>query len=129
MFVSSINKLRSTVFESCSGSNDNNAIPHCCYNVFPLPNKLILVWISSLNDILVRLQSLSFENKLPYLAQLAEAVEYTNCFSAGGEDLPTSVLDMTLNNLIVRFQWCWSFREFRAPFHCHCSQVHSCPEW
>ena len=36
---------------------------------------------------------------------------------------PTSVLDMTLNNLIVRFQQCWSFGECKVPLHCHCSQV------
>ena len=41
----------------------------------------------------------------------------------------TSVLDITLNNLMVRFQQCWSFGECRVPLHCHCSQVHSCPEW
>ena len=42
---------------------------------------------------------------------------------------PTSVLDMTLNNLMVRFQQYWSFGECRVPLHCHSSQVHSGPEW
>ena len=42
---------------------------------------------------------------------------------------PTSVLDMTLNNLMVRFQQCWSFGECGVPLHCHHSQVHSGPEW
>ena len=42
---------------------------------------------------------------------------------------PMSVLDMTLNNLMVRFQWCKSFREYEVPFLCHCSHVHSGPEW
>ena len=37
-------------------------------------------------------------------AQLAGAVEYIDCTSADGNPPPTSVLDMTLNNLIVRFQ-------------------------
>ena len=38
-------------------------------------------------------------------AQLAGAVEYIDCFSAEGYLPPTtSVLDMTLNNLMVRFQ-------------------------
>ena len=37
----------------------------------------------------------------------------------------TSVLDMTLNNLMVRFQQCWSFGECGVPLHCHRSQVHS----
>ena len=37
--------------------------------------------------------------------------------------------DMTLNNLMVRFQQCWSFGECGVPLHCHCSQVHSSPEW
>ena len=43
-------------------------------------------------------------NKI-YFALSAGAVEYTDCFSAERLDLsPTSVLDITLNNLIVRFQ-------------------------
>ena len=42
---------------------------------------------------------------------------------------PKSVLDMTLNDLMVRFQWCWSFGECGVPLHCHRSQVHSSPEW
>ena len=41
----------------------------------------------------------------------------------------TSVLDMTLNNLMVRFQQCWSFGECGVPLHCPHSQVHSRPEW
>ena len=40
-----------------------------------------------------------------------------------------SVLDMTLNNLMERLQWCWSFWECRTHLHCHCSQVHSGLEW
>ena len=64
------------------------------------------------------------------LAQSAGAVEYTDCFSAEGYDPPpTSVLDMTLNNLMVRFQQSWSFEECGVPLHCHRSQVHSGPEW
>ena len=42
---------------------------------------------------------------------------------------PMSVLDMTLKNLMVRFEWCWSFGECGVPLHCHCSLVHSGPEW
>ena len=41
---------------------------------------------------------------------------------------PTSVLDMTLNNLMVRFQQRWSFGECRVPLYCYCSQIHSSPE-
>ena len=36
---------------------------------------------------------------------------------------------MTLNNLMVRFQWCWSVGECRASLHWHLSRVHSDPEW
>ena len=36
-----------------------------------------------------------------------------------------SVLAKILNNLMVRFLWCLSFRECRVLLHCHCSQVHS----
>ena len=42
---------------------------------------------------------------------------------------PMSVQDMTLSNLIVRFQWCWCFWECGAPLHCNCSQVYSGPQW
>ena len=42
---------------------------------------------------------------------------------------PTNILDITLNNLMVRFQWCWGFGECGALLHCHCSHVHSVPEW
>ena len=38
-----------------------------------------------------------------------------------------SVLNMTLNNRIVRLQP-WSFRKYDVPLHCHYSQVHSDPE-
>ena len=41
----------------------------------------------------------------------------------------TSVLDMTLNNLMVRFQQCWSFGECGIPLHCHRSKAHSGPDW
>ena len=41
----------------------------------------------------------------------------------------TSVLDMTLNNLMVRFKWCWSFEECREPLYSHRSEVHSGPVW
>ena len=42
---------------------------------------------------------------------------------------PMSVLDMTLNSLMVRFQWCWYFEEWGVPLHCYCSQVHSGLVW
>ena len=38
---------------------------------------------------------------------------------------PMSVLDMALNNLMVRFLWCLGFGECWAPLHCHRSPVHS----
>ena len=37
--------------------------------------------------------------------------------------------DMTLSNLMVRFQWCWDFGEYGAPLHCHCSQLQFGTEW
>ena len=37
------------------------------------------------------------------LAQSAGAEEYTDCISAEEYPPPTSILDMALNNLIVRF--------------------------
>ena len=41
---------------------------------------------------------------MPKNTQSAGAAEYTDCTSAEMEDPPTSVLDMTLNNLIVGFE-------------------------
>ena len=46
-----------------------------------------------------------------------------------GKTTSMSVLDIILNNLMVRFQWCCGFGECGAPFHCHCSQVHAGPTW
>ena len=41
----------------------------------------------------------------------------------------TSVLDMALNNLMMWFQYCWSFGNMGVPIYCHRSQVYSGPEW
>ena len=53
----------------------------------------------------------SYDTKYSYLiqiicliAQLPGVVEYTDCTSAEWWDPLTSVLDMTLNNLMVKFQ-------------------------
>ena len=47
-----------------------------------------------------------------------------------GVRLPsTSVLNMALNNMIVRFKWCLGSGECGAHLHCYCSQVHCGPEW
>ena len=35
---------------------------------------------------------------------------------------------MTLNYLMVRLQY-WNFGKWGVPLHCHCSPVHSAPEW
>ena len=40
---------------------------------------------------------------------------------------PTIVLDMTLNNLMIRFQY-WSFEECGLPLYYHSSKFHSDPE-
>ena len=40
-----------------------------------------------------------------------------------GVKTPMSVLDITLNNLVVRFQWCWGFGKCGIPLHCHCSHL------
>ena len=46
-----------------------------------------------------------------------------------GKTPPTSVLDIIENNLMMRLQYCWSFRECRVTIHCHRSPVHFWPEW
>ena len=80
----------------------------------------------------MKLINKDLENFFAILAQSAGAVEYTDCFSAEGLDAPThptSVLDMTLKNLMLRFQQCWSFGECGVPLHCHRSKLHTDPEW
>ena len=72
---------------------------------------------------------LTCKNKKDFIVQSAGAVEHNDCFSAKGEDPTTIVLDMILNDLMVRVQYCWNFGECRAPLYCHCSGVHSGPEW
>ena len=42
---------------------------------------------------------------------------------------PMSVLIMTLNNLMVRFQWGWNSGECGVTLHYHRSQVYSRPAW
>ena len=65
-------------------------------------------------------------------------VEYTYCLPShlelqnpstaslkrGKHPPKTCAPDMTLNSLIVRFQWYWSFGECGAPLHCHRSLIH-----
>ena len=54
------------------------------------------------NFLLSKLISIS---RLKFIAQSAGAVEYTDCTSAEVWDPPPmSVLDMTVNDLMVRFQ-------------------------
>ena len=64
-------------------------------------------------------------------AQWAEVVEYTDCTSVERYEPPPAkrvIQDMTLNNVIVRFQQCWSFGECGVPLHFHRSQVNSGPQ-
>ena len=68
------------------------------------------------NDGLIALPNQSFVIKV----KSAGDVEYTDT-SAKGLDTPNECPDMTLNNLMVRFQSCWGFGEYEAPIHCHCS--------
>ena len=42
-----------------------------------------------------------------------------------GEKHPQQVYWRILNNLMVRFQWCWSFGECKVTLHCNYSLVHS----
>ena len=50
-------------------------------------------------------------------------------FCRGVRPPPMSVQDMTLNDLMVRLQWYWSFGECGATLHCYCSLVHCSPGW
>ena len=46
----------------------------------------------------------------------------------GTTPAPTSFLHITLNNLMVRFQSCWSFGECGVALHYHRFHAHSSPE-
>ncbi len=61
-------------------------------------------WTGNFQVIVSFEPSRNFNNKAK-TAQSAEAVEYTDCtFAEGYDPPPMSVLDMTLNSLMVRFQ-------------------------
>ena len=49
-------------------------------------------------------------------------------FLQKGKTPPTSVLDITVNHLIARLQP-RRFEECEVHHNCHCSQVHSDPDW
>ena len=59
-----------------------------------------------------------------YLAQLGVIVDCIDNISAERKEYPslTSVLDMTLSNLMVRLQ-IWSFEEYGVSFYYDCFQV------
>ena len=68
-------------------------------------------------------------------SQSVGAVEYNDCISEQEQDFPPPKKKnecpdyITLNNLMAKFQLCWSFGKCEEPLHCHRSQVHSDPEW
>ena len=109
-------------------------------------NRLRLIWtkLDGLIDMhlftkLLVLAVFLFPNWLPYQKSTFYSTLYSCPVGWGcrihrlllcrGVRPPTSVRDMTLNNLMVRFQQCWSFGEYGVPLYCHRSQVHSGPEW
>ena len=78
------------------------------------------------------LLSIIFAGFFPAIAIRIREKSFLNNFalysSSGGSLLPpTGVQDMTLNNLMVRFQWCSRYGECGVPLHCHHPQVHSGP--
>ena len=110
-------------------SNSSWYMPVCTlyptYLVFNLNYLITPISIPLLSIPLVLITPINTTCTNTTFAQSAGTVEYTNCFSAEGLDpTPMSVLDMTLNYLMMRFQP-WSFGECGVPLHCHCSQIHS----
>ena len=77
------------------------------------------------------LDSYTWQTKilLKIWAQSAGAIKYADCISEEGEDsLPTSVLDMAQNHLMVRFQFL-SFEGFGEHLHCHYYSDPDLPSW
>ena len=67
---------------------------------------------------------------LLYLAQSAGGCRIHRLHLYRGVRRPlTGILNMTLNNLMIRFQVCCSFGEYRIPHDCYRSQVHFGPKW
>ena len=63
------------------------------------------------------------------ITQLAAAVEYTNCISTEGVKHPLHECPvMTPSNLIGSSN-AGASGYAKYPFHCHCSQVQSDPDW
>ena len=68
--------------------------------------KIFIWWLRMLANIsLPVLEYMSSNNwRNSSITQSAGAVEYTDCTSAEEYNTPISILDMTLNNLMVSFQ-------------------------
>ena len=114
------------------------------YLVTPRPLNEVLTFVNCFFfQLLVSFHNLSIRNQVQFAYYLTSAMRLNSVIVCpvgwgcrihrlhlcrGVRFPPTSVLHMTLNNLMVRFQWCWSFGERGVPLHCHRSQVHSGPE-
>ena len=73
--------------------------PNILYTWFIKRNVEHTLLVSILADSL-----LSSKNNKITIAQLHGTIEYTDCISAEGKTAPTRILDITLNNLMSKFQ-------------------------
>ena len=118
----------------------NNSIKHQSFIYTQLNAQTVLVIAIRFNE--SHIFALNLNVKQFYLTQRYLLVKnspgqsllsllglYNTPLKRGKRQHPTSVLDITLNNLMVRFQWCWSERECKVPFDCHRSLVYSSSEW
>ena len=85
----------------------------CRYDLFEMELFFVIETVLTLNWFAytqLNIKTIPYQTKavlIKKFAQSAGALEYTDGFFAEGLDPPpTSVLDMTLNNQMVRFQQC-----------------------
>ena len=75
----------------------------CCR--IPTPQeKAILAWTFCITHRIVRWSDEKKKDNKQGSAQSVGAIEYTDCISVEEQDSTASVLDMTLNNLMMRLQ-------------------------
>ena len=112
--------------QSCLGLNSFRDVQFLRW--YPLHHEHLLMyenlcWLSNFaSTFFLNYFGFSLSLSLSYpLPQSAGAVEYTNCIIKAP---PTSILNMALNNLMVKPQT-WRFGEYGVPLYCHRSQVNS----
>ena len=127
--LSQYESIRSFHNSNANWTRDHNSV---VTYMFPHNSNLFIRWKYIPNRLLFKSSSRVISSTLIFQHRWPNRLGLQNTPTASlqrGNTPPTSVLHMTLNNLMVRFQQYCSFGECGVPLYCHRSQVHSGSEW